>query len=120
MEDQRHVQRAAVNEISMRVFAVVAQALAMIGEQHHQRAPVQPRPRQEIEETPQRVVHVSQFLVVFALRGAGAIGGGRVVGLVKIKQVDEEQEGAAGILLRAIVPRPPTPAVRGASSQARP
>ena len=120
MEDERHVQRAAVNEIPMRVFAVVAQALAVIGEQHHQRAPVQPRSRQEIKKATKRVIHVSQFLVVLALRGAGAVSGGRVVGLVKIKQVDEEQEGAAGILLRANVPRRPALGMRDASGRAHP
>ena len=106
MDNKRHMQRAAVDEIPVRVFAVFAQALAMIGKQYHQRRSVQPQAREKFEKGPERVVHVCQFLIVFASRCASAVGSGRVVGLVKVKKVDEEQKGAAGPLfnpaLRAI------------------
>src|ERR1017187_7583165 len=84
----------------MSTFAVVSQALTMIGEHHHQRPAVHPRPRQEFQKSPEGVVHISEFLVVFALGSAGAVGSGCVVGLMKIKQVHEKKKRATGIELQ--------------------
>ena len=48
MYDQRHMQGALVNEISMARFTVVPQALAMIRHQNHQRLVPQPHLHQLI------------------------------------------------------------------------
>ena len=61
MNNEWHPEGALVNEISVRAFAVVAEAFAVIGGKDDQRFLQKPLLGESTPEASQHLVHVSQF-----------------------------------------------------------
>src|SRR2546428_13396786 len=105
MNDQGHAQRTLVDEVTVRVLPVLAQAFAVVGGKNDQRSSQQVSPPEEIPELAQDVVLVSEFgLIIELARGvglqAGAPSRGKFVGRVQIVQVNEDEEWRRGVRLQ--------------------
>jgi hypothetical protein len=74
------------------VLAVVAKAFSVVRRGDDQRRVPQPGTVEPLEEPPHLSVGVSHLSVVRTLREALAPGGGRLVGVVGIEDVDPEKE----------------------------
>ena len=91
LHQERHLDRLAVEEDAVLLFAVVAEALAVIGEQDDEGSVVEPEPAQAIEERAHRGIRGRHLAVVgIGVRGAPRLG--RLVGGVRLVQVEEEED----------------------------
>jgi hypothetical protein len=68
----------------MRVFLMLAQALAMVTHSDHQRVPIPAMPLKAVEKTRQGRVGVCDFAVVKTILVSLGIGEWRLVGIVRI------------------------------------
>ena len=104
LEDQRHVQRFAVEEHAVLRFAVVAEAFAVVREDEDRRPLVLAALPQAVEEAAERGVGGGDLAVV-RIGEARPERLGRGVRRVWLEQVDEQEPGAAlSALLRAVEP----------------
>ena len=86
LEDQRHVNRAVVDEIAVERLAVISQSLSMVGG-HYDRGALEESPRLQIlDELPDQRVRVGHLSIIRAPRVLRSIGLWRRVGIVRIEE----------------------------------
>jgi hypothetical protein len=88
-DDERHPRRLAIEKEAVLLFAMIAEPFAVIGKQDDGGAVVEIHPAQAIEEAPDDLVGVGDLAVV---RRVGAKPCRRRVGLVRLVDVEEEEE----------------------------
>ena len=84
----------------MLLFAVLSQALAVVGRDDHQRAAPQPLALEEVEQAAELRVRIRHFSVVGPAPVSLPIGLRRLVGRVGIVEVDPGKEGLRPLLLQ--------------------
>jgi len=93
LHEEGHVEGPSVEQDAVVLLPVLAQALAVVGEDDHDRAVVDPPLAQLVEEEAHRLVGRGDLAVV----GEEAREpGGRLVGGVGLVDVEEEEEGTVG------------------------
>ncbi len=121
LHDQRHLDLLAVEQQAVLVLAVVAQTLAVVGEQDDERALVEPAAIELGEEIADQRVGGGDLAVV-GVGVARAPGFGWAVGRVRLVEMEQEEERpAAGLGEKSRSPRRPPrrPAVRRCARRRR-
>ena len=100
MEDERHAQRFLVAEHAVAAFAVLAEALAMIAGDHHQRVLQQAAAFEVAQHAADGLVHVGDLAAVGIVGEALTKGCRRLVGVVGIVEMDPAEERGGGSALQ--------------------
>ena len=93
--DQRHTRRAVVDEVAMEVLAVIAEALSVVARDDQERPLEQVPAFQHLAQPPDQAVRVRNLRVVWPLRIPRRIGLGRLVGIVRLEEMQPQEEGRA-------------------------
>ena len=96
LDDERHVHRRVVEEQAVLLLAVIAETLAVIGQQHDRRLLVEGRRAQPIEQASDDLVRVSDLAVVRFVRRETRRRGIGFVRLVDVKEQEERLAAVAG------------------------
>ena len=91
VQDQRHAKRRLVGEQAVRHLAVLAERLAVIGGEHHERVASSLRVQHRLQEGPERSVDRRHFAEIWRVAIPRRIRLGRRVREVRLVHVDPRQ-----------------------------
>ena len=88
------MERGLVDEEAVDALAVLAQALAVVGRHHQERVVPQPQAAQGLVQAAHELVRPRDLAVVGPARVSAGVGLGRLVGIVRVVEVDPREERA--------------------------
>ena len=102
VDDQGYPKRALINEITVSAFAVVAEALTVIGSENYQRSAGDALLDQEFPELPQHAIDVAEHCFIIQTARARLNRSRKPVGGVQVVEVEEEEKGRARVLTQPL------------------